>query len=582
MFTHPLSYLVILLTLLSGLSGCGQSVVKETEKPAASESPIEIAKRLDRQGDYIQAANQYQQLATQAQPPLQQKYQLLAIKALLNGDKLSEAKAELEKFDISKNRDLELPFELVQIKIDLAEQRANKAAKRLQGIKYSALQHDLQIEYKQLHAHSLLATGKIQAGVIEWIAIDKLLNNDKALLKANQNYLWRSLNAVKVSQLKKIKQVTDSTALGWISLALLTKTSPQSIKDWQLRFPKHPAQQHIVSNFEKGLNRKTSPPQNIVLLLPSKRSPYAPYADAIKKGFLAAAKAEKNPAKITVKSVTERKVLKVYQKAVKQGADFVVGPLQKQTIAKLANSQLQLPVPTLALNHLIEPTNTGNLYQVSLSPIDETIEAAKRGWADGHKSAFILVPDGDWGETLSKAFKTEWEKLGGQVVNQHSYGRRFKRSIPKALKKIKATDMVFMVALPKHAPTIHKYIAKALGDKLPIYSISRVYDGTINPKRDAKLNGIMFTDMPWVLAPDDKASQLQAILRKKGKKAMAKFNRFYAFGVEAYYLLAQLQTLNSHEWQGQTGHLSINNMGVIHRDNLSWARFVDGKPQLIE
>ncbi len=92
----------------------------------------------------------------------------------------------------------------------------------------------------------------------------------------------------------------------------------------------------------------------------------------------------------------------------------------------------------------------------------------------------------------------------------------------------------------------------------------------------------MFTDMPWVLAPDDKATELQAILRKKGKKAIAEFNRYYAFGVEAYYLLAQLQTLNSHEWQGQTGHLSINNMGVIHRDNLSWARFVDGKPQLIE
>lgn len=574
MVTHPLSYLLILLTLLSG---CGK-VVQDTDKP---ESPLEIAERLYKQGDYIQAANQYQKLAAQAQPPMQQNYQLLAIKAFLMGDKLLEAKAALEKFDISKNRDLEIPFELVQIKIDLAEQRATKAEERLKRIDPSALPPELQIEYKQLHAHSLLATDKVQEGVTEWVAIDKLLNNDPTLLRENHDYFWRSLSAVKLSQLKKIKQVQDPTTAGWITLALLKKISPQSIKDWQLRFQNHPAQQHIVPNFETGLNR-TSPPQNIVLLLPDKRSPFAPYADAIKTGFFAAAKAENNPAKIRVKSVTERKVLKVYQQVVKQGADFVVGPLQKQTIAILADSQLQLPVPTLALNHLIEPTNTGNLYQVALSPKDEAIEVAKRGLTDGHKSAFVLVPDGDWGEDLLKVFKTEWEKQGGQI-SQYIYGKSFKRSIPKALKKIKTTDMVFMVALPQHAPTIRKFIVKALGDKLPIYSISRVYGGTNNPKRDAKLNGIMFTDMPWVLAPDDKASQLQqAILQQNGKKAMAQFNRFYAFGVEAYYLLAELQTLNSYQWQGQTGHLLINNMGVIHRNQLPWARFVNGKPQLIE
>jgi outer membrane PBP1 activator LpoA protein len=576
MFTHPLSYLLILLILLSGLSGCGQSVVTNTEKP---ESPLEIAKRLDKLGKYIQAANKYQKIAAKSQPPMQQSYQLLAIKAFLKGNKLLEAKVALKKFDISKNHDLDIPFELVQIKIDLAEQRATKAKERLKGIDPSALSPELQIEYKQLHAHSLLATDKIPEGVIEWVAIDKLLKNNQDLSKENHNYLWRSLSSIKVSQLKKIKQVSNPIALGWINLALLTKISPQNIKDWKLRFQNHPAQQHIVSNLEKDLNH--NPPQNIVLLLPSKKSPFSPYADAIKKGFFAAAKVENNPAKISVKSVSERKVLKVYQKAIKEGADFVVGPLQKPIISILANSQLQLPVPTLALNHLGELINTGNLYQIALSPKDEAIEAAKRGLADGHKSVFVLVPDGYWGEGLLKVFKTEWKKQGGEI-NQYIYGKSFKRLIPRALKKIKTTDMVFMVALPQHAPIIHKFIVKALGDKLPIYSISRVYGGTINPKRDVKLNGIIFTDMPWVLTPDNKAHQLQAILQKNGKKAIAQFNRFYAFGVEAYYSLTQLQTLNSYQWQGQTGHLSINNKGVIHRNQLSWARFVDGKPQLIE
>jgi len=63
---------------------------------------------------------------------------------------------------------------------------------------------------------------------------------------------------------------------------------------------------------------------------------------------------------------------------------------------------------------------------------------------------------------------------------------------------------------------------------------------------------------------------------------ISKFKRLYALGIDAYALLSQLQQLTRSPWQGQTGLLSVDNRGVIHRNKLPWARFVEGKPQLID
>ncbi len=258
--------------------------------------------------------------------------------------------------------------------------------------------------------------------------------------------------------------------------------------------------------------------------------------------------------------------------------------MQKETIRVLAYNQPQLPVPTLALNHLETPAFTGNLYQFGLSPEDEVKEIATRAWTNGHKSPLILAPDGSWGEGIARAFQNEWEKLGEQLTTPPIiYSGNYQSEVPEELRKVGPTDMAFMVALPQMemAQKIRHFLTLALGNNLPIYSISRVYGGTPNPKRDAGLEGVKFVNMPWVLAPDKKAVQLQRTLQQQyGQDNMDKYNWLYALGVEAYHLLAKLQGLSSHQWQGQTGHLSINNMGEIHRDQLPWAHFVGGKVRI--
>src|SRR3990167_2111843 len=92
--------------------------------------------------------------------------------------------------------------------------------------------------------------------------------------------------------------------------------------------------------------------QRIALLLPLK-GPYEPYAKAIKNGFFTAFYEQKKETGIApdilVFDTSDKNIQTVYQQAVSQGANFIVGPLDKANVAVLAHSDA-VKVPILALN----------------------------------------------------------------------------------------------------------------------------------------------------------------------------------------------------------------------------------------
>lgn len=586
MLTRTLTYLFILFFFLSG---CGKPSSIKEEGQRANENQVAVAKQLEIQGNYQKAAQEYLQIAAQNIPPAQQGYQLSAIKAFLKGDMLTEAKAELAKLDVNKSYGLEIPLELIHTKFDLVERRFNQAFQRLQGIEPTTLAKPLQIEYKQLHAQALASKGEVLNAVREWIEIDKLSNSDSLIVAENHKQLWNSLSSDNASYLRQVKQVPGDIFSGWITLALLAKTSPpqywqQNIDDWQQLFPKHPATQYIVPRVIQEFSQKPLQSQQIALLLPAMKSQFGKFAEAVKNGFFAAANVDDEDYRPNVSryDVDADNILQVYQKVVKAGAEIVVGPLVKDTLAVLANHYAQLPVPTLGLNHLETPVTINNLYQLGLSPDDEAIAVAKRAWANGHRSALVLVPDGSWGEGILNTFTMEWVKQGGQIARQYIYSKNFHKKLPKLLRNVKTADMVFMVALPQQAPQIRAFLQSTFKERLPIYSISRVYSGTPKPSQDNRLDGIIFVDIPWVLNPDPDAAQLQADLQQSWPQDFHKYKRLYALGIDAYALIPQLQRLRRPQLQGQTGRLSISNQGIIHRDQLHWARFVNGEPLLLE
>lgn len=335
--------------------------------------------------------------------------------------------------------------------------------------------------------------------------------------------------------------------------------------------------------------------KNVALLLPLQGNA-GESGQAIRNGFLAAyyyAKQNNQAGAPEVKVVDTSggNIVALYQQAVANGADFVVGPLTKTDVQALAN-QGGLAVPTLALNTLPSQRNVINLYQFGLSPQDEAEQAAIKARQDGHSRALVIAPAGNWGTDAAQAFEQKWQAQGGTVVQRFAYPPKadFAGLIRNALgieqhtkkasldaKPRQDIDMIFMVAFPADGRQIKPMLTFYNASNIPVYSTSLVYNGIPAPQYDNDLNGVMFDDMPWIVGPDIPA---WADIRNNAQNLWASsYNRsprLYALGVDAYHLTYVFNQLSSGV-VGATGKLTLRNQRIYRQ--LEWATMQDGTPQ---
>lgn len=355
-----------------------------------------------------------------------------------------------------------------------------------------------------------------------------------------------------------------------------------------------------------------SRPQHIALLLPLSGK-YAPYANAIRNGFFTAYYNQKNTTgyspTITVFNTTGKNIDTVYQSAVAQGANFIVGPLDKSDVATLATGP-QSAIPILALNTTPSNVtiNNRNLYEFGLSPTDEAQQAAVQARQDHRRNVIILAPNSAWGHRLVNAFSAEWQRQDGNIIATQYYGnmaslskniadvlqvtndykteRTLKRMFHENMRYIPQRrqdfDSIFLVANPAMAQQIQPLLRFYFVHDIPIYSTSEVY-----ASQDRDLDGIQFCDIPWILAPNKMPASLQAIqqrIRTLWPNNYARYSKFYAMGVDAFNLSSQLPYMQSHPQSGMlaaTGTLYLTQQHYLYRQ-LVWAKISDGKPQLIQ
>lgn len=335
--------------------------------------------------------------------------------------------------------------------------------------------------------------------------------------------------------------------------------------------------------------------KNVALLLPLQGSA-GESGQAIRNGFLAAyyyAKQNNQVGTPEVKVVDTSggNVVALYQQAVTNGADFIVGPLTKAEVQTLANAG-GLTVPTLALNTLPSQRNVTNLYQFGLSPQDEAEQAAVKARQDGHSRALVIAPAGDWGTDVAQAFEQKWQAQGGTVVQRFAYPPkadfaglvRGALGIEQHTKKASLNavprqdvDAIFMVAFPADARVIKPLLTFYNASNIPVYSTSVVYSGIPAPQYDNDLNGVIFNDMPWVVGPDIPAwTDIRNNAQTLWPASYQRSPRLYALGVDAYHLTYVFNQLATGV-VGATGKLTLRNQRVYRQ--LEWATMQDGTPQ---
>ena len=358
-------------------------------------------------------------------------------------------------------------------------------------------------------------------------------------------------------------------------------------------------------------NPSTVSEQRIALLLPLEGT-FAKQAAAIRNGFLAAyyqAKQREPVPTLIILNTGGKNINNVYQDAVQQGATIIVGPLIKNNLATLVSSH-EITIPTLALNTLVSHSNASNLFQFSLSPVDEATAAAIKMQNDHHKRAIVITPSGKWGSSIAKAFQTQWALLGEKTTAQLAYKNntslnndirrllnidkseqrehQLRRLLQEKMRFIprrrKDFDAIFLVANANQARQIVPLLRFYYAGDIPIYATSSVYSPSSRPSDNYDIEGVQFSDMPWILRPEQLSPSLQQTrerIRALWPHSFQHNTRLYALGVDAYNMLFELAKLTSipqYAMNEATGTLYLLPTQRIYRQ-LLWAKIINGQLQ---
>jgi outer membrane PBP1 activator LpoA protein len=383
-------------------------------------------------------------------------------------------------------------------------------------------------------------------------------------LARNQDAIWEIVSAQSPSQLQQIKSKAKNTTLkAWIDLALLTKKSKHAvseadIKAWSLKYP-----DQVVLNQRlleiRGLHLEEI--KHLAVILPTKSKDLGPFAKIIWEGFQSAQKKEADsyPAKLYETDASPAAMLNAYQSALDKGANMVIGPLSRNSLALLTQKRL-LAVPTIALNVADDEKFPINLYQFGLPITQEARLVARHAEAKYFKDAIVLKGSGALDSRSSEAFTSEWIELNKKIkVTLSIQDLASVRQLVAA--GLPSSTMVFIAADFQDAlPAI-----KIMPETWTVFGTSALNTASPDLAQLNKEQKIYFVDIPNL---EGKSALLNGASPPPQKDIVS--SRLYALGVDASHLSELLMRkeikFNRPILNGETGKLSVTRNGNVERD----------------
>jgi outer membrane PBP1 activator LpoA protein len=463
----------------------------------------------------------------------------------------------------------------------------------------------------QLQAEIQFALGNYDQGLKALIDYSKTLRRKREIREVNDE-IWHRISGLPYQYLQQGSDHSDNIIAGWLQLAAASRgyvTHPNEqqyiFKQWRRSWRNHPAAKTPPIQFS-GSQRVANPDQ-VALLLPLQEQYQIPSQTVINGFFDAyyqALNLETNKSQMTpevrIYDTSNQKIQTVYNRAVSDGAEMIIGPMRQSEVEKLITAT-SLPVPTLSLNRLDNkyPIEIRNFYQFGLSPLDELTQIADRALIKGLNNVLLITPDNSWGTQSAEFFKQYWAENGGSLFEEVSYpssvndftqflkqplqidlseqrGLKIKRFINSRVKftarRRQDIDLVVMLGYPLKARQIKPALDFLYASDIPVMATSHIYNGDIQEALDRDLSGVEFSSMPWTLS-----GHLGKDLNPD-KQLHTAYRHLYALGYDAFLVYRNLQRLQSDKIPpifGSTGLLSLKNNSVVREQK--WAKFERGK-----
>jgi outer membrane PBP1 activator LpoA protein len=606
--SRSLASIVVLLGFLLTLSGCAS-----TGMGGVSGSGERRAERMGQNGQHDDAAGAYMGLAANAAGADRDRLTLLAVEQWLDAGDVAQARRGMASIQQPTSGPLLPVWNTNTAALSLYRGDADTALQILEPMSRQSLSMRDRLRVEALRADAWIQK-QDPTRAIELMTQRETWLDSSREIEQNRNRLWQGLLFSNPQVLREAAQLAnDEQIREWLSLgSLATSTGQQGIgwnngvARWREANPRHPALTVIgeAGAFDQDMLEY---PRQVALLLPL-TGPSAAAGKAVQNGFLGAyfatAGALDDRQSVRLYDVnSEGGASAAYQKAVENGAEFVVGPLLKNNVLKLANDVL-VPVPVLTLNYLPEDTLAPpGLYQFALAPEDEAASAAVRALGDGYTRAVALVPNNDWGRRVLRSFATEFEGLGGTLLDYRSYTpdkqdfsneienlmgltgsvqryRRLRANVGTSLqfdpRRRQDAEFIFLAAAAGPARLLKSQLKFHYSGDLPAYSTSSV--NSLDGRSNSDLNGIMFADTPWLIDPQPWIRFLPQTYSEYWPEER-RLGRLHAMGYDAYNLISSLYASRGGaiaDLDGATGELFLDQYGRVHR-RLAWAQFQRGE-----
>ena len=423
---------------------------------------------------------------------------------------------------------------------------------------------------------------------------------------AAQSALWQQLGMLTPDQLDSLSSSTDAVTQGWAKLLQLhqqhlgnSQALTQAISEWQQQYATLPSLQQLPPEVQQLSAVDAFSPKTIAVLLPFS-SNFRQHAEAIQQGILAAS-ANQEARLIFIDSQTETSALK--QQLATEQVDFVIGPLLKEQVDAISQ-QADWTIPTLFLNGKTDVAQqSADKFYFSLSVEDEAHQMAMLFKQKNYKQPVLMASRNPLSQRMAEQFGRDWKQVAGkepevywfadqagmestikQLLETAASEQRIREISQLAGEGVKAEphsrqdiDAIYLLADPSQTRLLKPYIDVSVAPTkttVPVYASSRSHQKSAEFTDRRDLQGLTFTEMPWMLSAGQQQEfrqQFEQLFPQQDET----LQRLFAMGYDSYNLifrLKQQQQFPALRYQGLTGNLALSTGGQVQRQ-LTWGKY---------
>ena len=503
----------------------------------------------------------------------------------------------------------------------LANQKPEGALRLVERLSPEAMDSHQHLLMMELQLRAFFATGEIRQALI----LMRTRSAEQSLPKGiNPLYRLAFSQLARLSS-KTLAELDADPALteqdrAWITLASLYARDGwnlfrlrKAFSKWATQHQQHPATNSVLTTLAPPDCTSTDDAQ-VALLLPLSSS-YQEAASAFRDGFFSLHEADSDPAKPAIKVYDFGEEIELvsdyYQQALQDGASQVVGPLGRRAVAALAQWQ-RFPVPTLLLGSTGPGLRPGG-FSLDLSLQNEARALATHARGRGLRRALILHSSDQRSTTSANATATAWAHQSGIIAGTAMIPKGvddYSDTLVKLLgladsarrgemlqallgnstrlytvpRRRQDFDVIFLLSDQSTARMLKPQIDFHRASSVPVYSMNTIFSGKPNLVNDLDLEGIVFSDMPWLVRTSGRFDRTTLPFTLNTPYRYSVTDRLFALGMDAYVLNRLATCMHADPQQtyaGASGLLSVGWDGRVHRIS-DWVRFTDGLPKAWE